>query len=260
HQPSARRTAVEMRQAGLRACERNPWGFPNTAPSHAGAQWPTAVSRLAYRCGGSAGIATVRAWRTGFPVSPPRTGAPEAGAQGSDPGRQRQCAQPFIACWSSQNLYIFKYSYRFMGRYRLLRAPKMITLSALRHIAHSCALSLLLLAGAAQASWQDALPEARLIGGGDLRLFGFRIYTARLWSPTEPFRADAPFALELTYHRSIERDDLVEASLKEIRRLNGDAIDAAQLQRWQAQMRRAFVDVQPGERIIGVHLPDQGAR
>lgn len=147
-----------------------------------------------------------------------------------------------------------------MGRYRLLRAPKMITLSALRHITHSCALSLLLLAGAAQASWQDALPEARLIGGGDLRLFGFRIYTARLWSPTEPFRADAPFALELTYHRSIERDDLVEASLKEIRRLNGDAINAAQLQRWQAQMRRAFVDVQPGERIIGVHLPDQGAR
>ena len=72
--------------------------------------------------------------------------------------------------------------------------------------------------------------------------------------------ADAPFALELTYHRSIERDDLVEASLKEIRRLNGDAINAAQLQRWQAQMRRAFVDVQPGERIIGVHLPDQGAR
>ena len=130
----------------------------------------------------------------------------------------------------------------------------------LRRLARLCGLCLFVLCGTAQAGWQDALPEARLVGGGDLRLFGFRIYTARLWSPTEPFRADAPFALELTYHRNIEREDLVAASLKEIRRLNGAAIGAAQLQRWQAQMRQAFVDVRPGERIIGVYLPQQGAR
>ena len=126
---------------------------------------------------------------------------------------------------------------------------------------HLCGLWLLcLLSSGALAGWQEVLPEARVIGGGELRLFGFRIYNARLWSPQQPFTVDAPFALELTYHRTISRDDLVAASLKEIRRLNGSAVDEAQLARWRLEMLRAFVDVKPGERITGVHLPGQGAR
>lgn len=119
---------------------------------------------------------------------------------------------------------------------------------------------LCLCSGSALASWQALLPEARLVGSGELRLFGLRIYSARLWSPTQPLALDSPFALELTYHREISRAQLVEASLKEIRRLYGERVSAAQLDAWQAQMQQAFVDVDAGAQITGVHLPGQGAR
>jgi len=120
--------------------------------------------------------------------------------------------------------------------------------------------ALCLLAASALGGWQESLPGAREVGAGELRLFGFRIYSARLWSPGRPLAADTPFALELTYHRAISRDELVEASVEEIRRLSGSAVSAAQLAQWQAQMHLAFVDVEPGARITGVFLPGLGAR
>jgi hypothetical protein len=112
----------------------------------------------------------------------------------------------------------------------------------------------------ASAGWREALPDAQLIGQGDLRFFGFRIYTARLWSTAAPLQPGAPFALELTYHRSIGREDFVRTSLEEIRRLSRVEPDAALLRRWETEMRQAFVDVEPGERIIGVRLPGAGSR
>ena len=57
-----------------------------------------------------------------------------------------------------------------------------------------------------------------------------------------------------------ERDDLVKASVDEIKRLAGSSVSPAQLARWQEQMQQSFVDVQAGTRITGVYLPGQGAR
>ncbi|EKM95543.1 hypothetical protein C211_12287 [Stutzerimonas degradans] len=112
----------------------------------------------------------------------------------------------------------------------------------------------------ASASWREAVPEARLVGQGELRFFGFRIYDARLWSTTAPLQAQTPFALELTYHRAISRYDFVRTSLEEIARLSGIPEDSSRLRDWRAQMHKAFVDVQPGERITGVYLPGRGCR
>lgn len=123
---------------------------------------------------------------------------------------------------------------------------------------------LLLLANPALA-WRETLPQARLIGEGELRWFGLSIYTARLWSPAAPQQLtaaipEAAFALELTYHRSITRERFVETSLEEIERLSGAKIDAARLSRWREAMQRAFVDVEAGMRITGVYLPGEGCR
>jgi hypothetical protein len=119
---------------------------------------------------------------------------------------------------------------------------------------------LALLATQALANWQDGVPGARIIGAGEFRVFGFDVYNARLWSAGRPLATDQPFALELIYQRSISRDDLVQASVDEIKRLSGAAVSAAQLADWQAQMQQSFVDVQAGTRITGVYLPGQGAR
>jgi hypothetical protein len=112
----------------------------------------------------------------------------------------------------------------------------------------------------ALAGWQAALPDAKLLGQGDFRKFGFLVYTARLYTPAEKFDTQAPFALELTYHRNIERDALVDASVKEIRRIQGDTVSEAQLQAWRGQMQQSFVDVDEGSRLTGVYLPGKGAQ
>ncbi|MBK5549262.1 MULTISPECIES: chalcone isomerase family protein [unclassified Pseudomonas] len=128
--------------------------------------------------------------------------------------------------------------------------------SRLRH-----SLWLLVLLGThALASWQDALPGAQIVGAGEFRVFGFDVYNARLWSAARPLAPDQPFALELIYQRNISRDDLVKASVDEIKRLSGSSVSAEQLAGWQIQMQQSFVDVQAGTRITGVYLPGQGAR
>lgn len=117
-----------------------------------------------------------------------------------------------------------------------------------------------LLGTQALANWQEALPGAQIIGTGEFRVFGFDVYNARLWSAARPLAPDQPFALELIYQRSISRDDLVQASVDEIKRLSGASVSAEQLERWKVQMQQSFVDVKAGTRITGVYLPGQGAR
>ncbi len=111
-----------------------------------------------------------------------------------------------------------------------------------------------------QSGWRERLPQASLIGSGDFSWFGFTVYNARLWSPVERVDFSQPFALELTYRRSISRETLVDTSLDEIRRINGGPLDRDQQNDWTRQMGLAFVDVRDGTRITGVFLPDEGCR
>ncbi|MBA5638258.1 chalcone isomerase family protein [Duganella sp. LX20W] len=110
------------------------------------------------------------------------------------------------------------------------------------------------------ASWRDELPRAEALGEGELRWLGFRIYHATLWSEQRPFQPERPFALQLRYYRTISRQRLVQTSLDEMRRLNGDAIDAAALAQWELSLSRAFTDVADGDELIGVYAPGHGMR
>lgn len=112
----------------------------------------------------------------------------------------------------------------------------------------------------ARANWRAEVPDAQVIGQGELRLFGFRIYSARLLAPAARFDPEQPYALELTYHRAISRDDLVKVSLEQIARQTGSSTAAEQRHQWQTEMLKAFVDVDSGQRITGVFLPGEGCR
>lgn len=111
-----------------------------------------------------------------------------------------------------------------------------------------------------QDGWREQLPQASLVGSGDFSWFGFSVYNAKLWSPAQPVDFSQPFALELTYRRSISRETLVDTSLDEIRRINGEPLDSEQQSVWTKQMSQAFVDVKDGRRITGVFLPGEGCR
>jgi hypothetical protein len=104
------------------------------------------------------------------------------------------------------------------------------------------------------------LPDARLQGRVRLRWLGLHVYDARLWS-IDSVRPDAyaaqPFGLELVYARRLEGSAIADRSIDEMRRL-GD-LPPAQREAWRASMREAFPDVEPGDRLTGVHHPSQGA-
>lgn len=93
-----------------------------------------------------------------------------------------------------------------------------------------------------------------------LRVWGFEVYDARLWTPVG-FRhsqyAHYSFALELQYLRRLEGAAIASRSIDEMRRV-GSFTDA-QAQSWLAAMRELFPNVSAGERITGVNLPGVGA-
>lgn len=93
-------------------------------------------------------------------------------------------------------------------------------------------------------------------GSGDMRFLGFALYRATLWVAGTGIDS-SPHALTLHYHRNLSREQLVNASLDEMRRLGGTDVAVA---RWQADLERVFPDVKAGERIVGLHLPGRGAR
>ena len=131
----------------------------------------------------------------------------------------------------------------------------------IQRIATLALISMACIAIPAQAAlWREHIPQAQAIGSGDLRWFGLRIYTAKLWSEKKPFDLNAPFALELTYHRNISREQFVETSLDEIKRLFGTRYNAETLKRWEGEMQRAFTDVKEGDQLIGVFIPNEGSR
>ena len=104
------------------------------------------------------------------------------------------------------------------------------------------------------------LDTPRLQGSGRMRFLAFDVYEARLWTPADfrPSRfAEAAFALELNYLRNLSTEVLVEASVREMRRLGTwtSQREAA----WTPALKTAFPPVKPGDRITGVHRPGQGA-
>lgn len=93
-----------------------------------------------------------------------------------------------------------------------------------------------------------------------LRVWGFEVYDARLWTPVG-FRhsqyAQYSFALELQYLRRLEGAAIASRSIDEMRRVG--SFSDAQAQSWLAAMRELFPNVSAGERITGVNLPGVGA-
>lgn len=98
----------------------------------------------------------------------------------------------------------------------------------------------------------DPLAGFNPLGSGEYRKFGFVIYEASLWTRS-PDPLAPPFALALTYKRTISGRQLVEASVSEIRKLK--VASDERVAAWGEELERIFPDVKPGDRIVGIREP-----
>ena len=118
-----------------------------------------------------------------------------------------------------------------------------------------------LLANTPEPTVDAALKEHRAVGQARLRVWGFEVYDASLWTAPgfdAQRYAEHRFGLELSYLRSFKGADIAERSIDEMKDLA--TIEPAQATRWTKAMSSLFPDVKRGDRITGVHVPGSGAR
>jgi hypothetical protein len=106
------------------------------------------------------------------------------------------------------------------------------------------------------------LSNAYLLGQGDFRWFGLKIYDATLWVEKNNFKSNEPisskFILDLCYARDLYGDRIAKSSIEEIQHLGFGTTDQQAV--WLKKMKAIFPDVRKGTHISGIYLPDKGAR
>lgn len=100
------------------------------------------------------------------------------------------------------------------------------------------------------------VPLAESVGESRLDFLFWDIYDARLYAPGGRWRPAAPYALSITYLRSMKGADIADRSAEEIRRLGFG--DDAKLEEWRLAMTAIFPDVEEGDVLTGVR--DQAGR
>ncbi len=128
-----------------------------------------------------------------------------------------------------------------------------------RLLSSSLVLVSVLLAQVAGAN-DVALPGTKPSAPQRLKIWGFEIYDARLWTSagfSMSQYSEQVFALELTYLRSFEGKDIAKRSIDEMKRIG--AFSADQEMAWRKAMSDMFPNVEKGDQLLGIHKPNAGA-
>lgn len=102
------------------------------------------------------------------------------------------------------------------------------------------------------ATMPTALTGTEQRGQATFRYLGLQVYEARLFTEGGgPLDWSQDFGLELTYQRKLSQNDLVEATLREMKRMGN-------VPPIRAQLERCYQGVRPGDRYLAVSKgPDQ---
>jgi Chalcone isomerase-like len=152
------------------------------------------------------------------------------------------------------------------GRVRALE-PRRNSVRASTHILRgaACALAFALLplqafAFDAAPLVRQTIPQARVQGEGELRMYGFHIYDARLYvGPTGLSSKELtarPFALDIEYARAFKGVTIAKKGRDQMDELK--LASKAQTAQWEQLLEKILPDVQPGDHVIGVFVPQRG--
>ncbi|WP_282166612.1 chalcone isomerase family protein [Shewanella japonica] len=97
----------------------------------------------------------------------------------------------------------------------------------------------------------------KMVGQADMDLLWFSIYSAKLMSVDGEYQQDQfPLKLEIEYHRDIDAEDLIEATVDQWQHIG---IDSEEIVRLQQQIEQAWPDVKEGDRLsFMMHSQDRG--
>ena len=95
------------------------------------------------------------------------------------------------------------------------------------------------------------ITAANKVGQGRLTYLFWDVYDAALYAPNGVWEPNQPFALQLSYLRTIKGKKIADRSIEEIRKQG--FVDEVKLASWHTQMRKIFPDVNEGISLIGVY-------
>lgn len=102
-----------------------------------------------------------------------------------------------------------------------------------------------------------SVPNAQKVGEGRLSYLLWDIYDATLYAPEGKWEANKPFALKLSYLRTLDGEKIADRSAEEMR--NQGFTDEVKLAAWHEQMSKIFPDVDEGVSLTGVYTEDKSA-
>jgi hypothetical protein len=129
-------------------------------------------------------------------------------------------------------------------------------MDTMRKFLISILLGLTLSSAFAASVFTPLLPGAQQVGQGVFKRLGWSIYEARLYAPDGRFDPNKPYALSLTYERTIAGDRLVQASLDEMRKLGAPVDERPE---WAPALAKVLPSVSKGVTLTGVYRPGEGA-
>ena len=121
-----------------------------------------------------------------------------------------------------------------------------------------CAILMLcpLIASAKPMLINDHIKAINPAGKASLHKFLFHVYDAEFWSDTPGWSMDTPYALDLKYFVSIDKDDFLSRTIKELRR-NPEVTDAM-LEEYERKLGYIYPDVEKGDTITALYVPNEG--
>ena len=118
--------------------------------------------------------------------------------------------------------------------------------------------SVVLLLGLAGAGFHAvAVPKLTTVGEGSYRYLFWQLYDARLATQTGDFtgyQQSAPVLLELTYKRDISKQQFIDATIDEWRKLGRSS--EQQQQQWAGQLQSVWQDVKEGDTLSALLQAD----
>lgn len=123
----------------------------------------------------------------------------------------------------------------------------------------AASLSAIAFAAVRPSELEGSIAAQKPYGTGSLTWLFLTAYEASLWTDAPTWSMDAPFALTLKYSMSFTREDLVERTIEEMRKVS-PGVSREALTRYGAALSKAYPDVKSGDTFTALHVPGRPVR